>query len=116
MQRRDLLLFMTRGNLLRLLQGLLRLHGHFVESQHVSLPHQTCSANSSKRGRHRPAPFFLYDRLWLTYRAPAAAACAPTFTLICFGFASSRFGIVSVRTPSLYSALIASEFTVFASE
>jgi len=36
-------------------------------------------------------------------RAPAAAAmacaCVPTFTLICFGLASSRFGMLSVSTP-----------------
>src|SRR6202035_4453750 len=47
---------------------------------------------------------------------PAAAAAASTFTLICFGLASSRFGIVSVNAPFLYSALIASLFTVLASE
>jgi hypothetical protein len=34
-------------------------------------------------------------------RAPAAAANAgfPTFTLICFGLASSRFGMLSISTP-----------------
>ena len=34
-------------------------------------------------------------------RDPAAAAKAgfPTFTLTCFGFASSRFGMLSVSTP-----------------
>jgi hypothetical protein len=34
-------------------------------------------------------------------RVPAAAAfaCVATFTLICFGFASSRFGMLSVSTP-----------------
>ena len=51
-------------------------------------------------------------------RAPAVAVNAgvTTLTLICFGFASSRFGMLRVNTPFLYSALIASEFTVFASE
>jgi hypothetical protein len=38
---------------------------------------------------------------WRSYLAPAAAATAgvPTLTLICFGLASSRFGMNSVKTP-----------------
>jgi hypothetical protein len=38
----------------------------------------------------------------LAYLADAAAAAAagvPTFTLICFGLASSRFGMLNVSTP-----------------
>ena len=39
----------------------------------------------------------------------------PTAILICFGLASSRFGSLTVSKPCLYSALIASSFTVFGS-
>ena len=47
------------------------------------------------------SPLFLRLRARSVQRAPAAAAMAgaPTFTLICFGFASSRFGMLSVSTP-----------------
>ena len=48
-----------------------------------------------------PAPCYFVFRCRSLHRDPAAAAKAgfPTFTLICFGFASSRFGMLSVRTP-----------------
>ena len=48
-----------------------------------------------------PAPCYFVFRSGSLQRAPAAAARAgvPTFTLICFGFASSRFGMLSVSTP-----------------
>jgi hypothetical protein len=36
-----------------------------------------------------------------------------TLTLTCFGLDSARFGSSTVRTPFLYSALIASVLTVF---
>jgi hypothetical protein len=50
-----------------------------------------------------PAPCLLRLRSGSLQRAPAAAAKAgaPTFTLICFGFASSRFGMLRVNTPFL---------------
>jgi hypothetical protein len=46
-------------------------------------------------------PLLVHLRSASFQRAPAAAAIAgfPTFTLICFGFASSRFGMLSVSTP-----------------
>src|SRR5207244_11637062 len=49
----------------------------------------------------------------LLHRAPAAAASAgvATFTLICLGFASSRFLMLSVSTPFSSSALVSSELT-----
>jgi hypothetical protein len=39
--------------------------------------------------------------VWVSSASPSAVAKAgfPTFTLICFGFASSRFGMLSVSTP-----------------
>src|SRR5208337_228114 len=48
-----------------------------------------------------PAPCYLVFRSGSLQRDPAAAAKAgfPTFTLICFGFASSRFGMFRVSTP-----------------
>jgi len=48
-----------------------------------------------------PAPCYFVFRSGSLQRDPAAAAKAgfPTFTLICFGFASSRFGMLSVSTP-----------------
>jgi hypothetical protein len=49
-----------------------------------------------------PRYYFVFG-LGALQRAPAAAAIAcvpvPTFTLICFGFASSRFGMLRVSTP-----------------
>ena len=64
---------------------------------------------STKRGWQFASPAIVpYQYYWqlnywqLTYFAPAAAAAtagAPTFTLICLGLASSRFGITSVKTP-----------------
>jgi hypothetical protein len=38
--------------------------------------------------------------------AAAAAAGVPTLTLICLGFASSRLGTTSVKTPFCQSAFI----------
>src|SRR5438094_10224428 len=48
-----------------------------------------------------PAPCYCVLQSESPQRAPAAAAMpdVPTFTLICFGFASSRFGMLSVSTP-----------------
>ena len=48
-----------------------------------------------------PAPCYCIIGLGLPQRAPAVAARAgvPTFTLICFGLASSRFGMLRVSTP-----------------
>jgi hypothetical protein len=47
------------------------------------------------------APCHFIFRSGSLQRDPAAAAKAafPTFTLICFGFASSLFGMLSVSTP-----------------
>src|SRR5215470_17009270 len=103
MQRPNFLLFVARGDFLRLLQRLLRFDRHFVESQHqflISLQHfLTPILLLKKRSWHFRQPLSCLTGL-LPYRAAAAAAGVPTFTLICFGFASSRFGIVSVKTPS----------------
>ncbi len=62
----------------------------------------TSTADSKEKGLAKIASPLLLD-LWSgsLQRAPAAAAIAgfSTFTLICFGFASSRFGMLSVSTP-----------------
>src|SRR5438105_438066 len=81
---------------------------------------QTCALpiyfpNLTKRGwRHRqPLPLRFRSRSLQRAPGPAEAAmaragvpaacvpkaCVPTFTLICLGFASSRFGRLSVSTP-----------------
>src|SRR5262249_45373839 len=109
------LIFMARGYFLRLLQGFLGLHGHFVKTQHGSL---STLKKGGWPGRQPPMLAHGVFRRWhlfADYRPAAAAAATPsTFTLICLGLASSRFGTLSVSTPYLYSALIASVFTVFA--
>lgn len=117
-QRFHRLVFMARGGFLRFLNRLLRLHGHLVKTQHFPLLARlhngkgasTLASPLCYRTARRAARMIDY--------LPAAAATAgvATLTLICLVLASSRFGMVSVSTPSLYSALIASEFTVLASE
>src|SRR5580698_5996424 len=99
MHRLNLLVFVACRQVVCLLQRFLRLHGHLVKSQHVYLASQRKGASALAS----PCPS---TALLLAYFAPAAAAATagvpaltPTFTLICFGFASSRFGIVSVSTP-----------------
>src|SRR3974390_219214 len=117
-QRLDGLVLVARGDFLRFLNGLLRLHGHLVKTKHV--PSQTLS--SKERGRRAASPICYPTAQCADWSiadylvAAAAMAGGLTLTLICLGLASSRFGTVSVRTPSLYSALMASEFTVLASE
>src|SRR5260370_1570406 len=100
MHRLDLLSFVPRGNLLRALHGLLRFDGHFFKSQHTDLV--SCRSRR-KRGWHPGQPLNLpLHRLGGQNYLPAAAAAAagaPTLTLICFGLASSFFGMLSVSTP-----------------
>jgi hypothetical protein len=60
------------------------------------------TAVSNEKGQARsPAPCYFVFWSGSLQRDPAAAAKAgfPTFTLICFGFASSRFGMLSISTP-----------------
>ena len=54
-----------------------------------------------ERAGETAGPLLLGLRSGSLQRAPAAAAIAgfSTFTLICFGLASSRFGMLSVSTP-----------------
>ncbi len=89
--RLNLLVFMAPGNFLGALQRFLCLHRHLVKSQHDS----TSTPTSNKGAGFSPAP---YNSQVAAYFAPAIAG-APTLTLICFGLASSRLGIVSVSTP-----------------
>src|ERR1700690_2333917 len=120
MHRFNRLILVAGGNFMSCLDGLLGLHGHFVESQHSALSNPILYSEGG-RLRSQP-PHAIAQRLAPSARfadyLPAATATAEpsTFTLICFGLASSRFGMLSVSTPFLYSALIASVFTVFASE
>ena len=48
---------------------------------------------------HHPKEDIIVEKIKARDPAAAAIAVAPTFTLICFGFASSRFGMLSVSTP-----------------
>src|SRR5580765_6515347 len=95
----NLLILVARRHFVRVLQGFLRFHRHLVKSQHAlplfSAPPQ------AKRGCRTGQPLSHITAFLLAYFAPAALATVgvPTFTLICFGFASSRFGIVRVSTP-----------------
>src|SRR5206468_12447077 len=108
-QRRNFLIFVAGGNFLRVLQRFLRLYCQFFESHHDELlppffekwvrkkgagaaPAPCCSTRTKRR--------IAFAEVF--YRpATTAAVCPPTFTLICLGFASSRFGMLSVSTPSL---------------
>ena len=58
-------------------------------------------ASNEKRPAISPVPCYFVFRSMSLQRAPAAATKTgvPTFTLICFGLASSRFGMLSVSTP-----------------
>jgi hypothetical protein len=90
----NLLILVACRHIVGLLQRFLRFHRHLVKSQHDYLA-------SRKRADALASPGPTTTVL-LAYFPPAAAAAtagAPTFTLICFSFASSRFGIVSVSTP-----------------
>src|ERR1700730_19297073 len=97
----NLLVLVARRHLLRALQCFLSLDRHFFESQHSRSSHPRSEEKGPAR---KPALLCFHNRL-LVYFAPAAAAIAgaPTLTLICFGFASSRFGMVNVKTPFCYS-------------
>ena len=71
------------------------------------LPHSVLLQNfshSNIKGKqkglaHLPAPPTRYFQLAYFAAAAAATAGVPTLTLICFGLASSRFGMFSVSTP-----------------
>ena len=58
-------------------------------------------ASNEKGPAISPAPCYFVFRSMSLQRDPAAATKTgvPTFTLICFGLASSRFGMLSVSTP-----------------
>src|SRR5207245_11689299 len=103
-----LLILVLRSHFLGALDGFLRLHGHFFKSQHRTPQNLNSDVSFAERGWRVGQPLFLQ----LTYfayslfaaspylpEAAAATAGAFTFTLTCFGFASSRLGIVSVSTP-----------------
>src|SRR5580765_6865943 len=99
MYRLNLLILVARRHVVRMLQRFLRFQRHLVKSQHL-LP-LISALLYAKRGCRTGQPLSHMTALLLAYFAPAALATAgvPTFTLICFGFASSRFGIVRVSTP-----------------
>src|SRR5579859_334209 len=103
--RLNLLILVPGGYFLGALDGLLRLHGHLFKSQHGTLNFYCVGKKGLAR---RPAPLFLQLAYYscTLFAAPpylpeaaAATAGAFTLTLTCFGFASSRLGIVSVSTP-----------------
>ena len=66
-------------------------------------PHDSASLLEKQKGWQFRQPVLLFEFRLVQpyYLAPAAAATAgaPTLTLICFGLASSRFGMTSVKTP-----------------
>src|SRR5579863_3593632 len=111
MQRLDLLMIVARRNVLRRLHGFLGFQGEFVEADHFFLPLDQKTLGPS----YRPAPGLAASRrVAREAYFPLFAALTVTFT--CRGLDSSRFGSVTVSTPFLYSAPIASAFTVFGSE
>src|SRR5437016_3649402 len=97
---------MARGDFLRGLQRFLRLHGHLFKSQHLHPLKRYVLEAKRRNGKGldtssspRSQPPLVTN--FFPYLAPAAAVIAgtPTLTLICFGLASSRFGISSVSRP-----------------
>jgi len=73
----------------------LRLHEIIFKSRKVRQP----SLLTKKGLAISPAPCYFVFQSGSPQRAAAAMAGVPTFTLICFGFASSRFGMLSISTP-----------------
>jgi len=79
----------------------------FLNLKHIfdkpNQQHCPASLNEKQKGWQPRQPVLLIDFRLVQpyYLAPAAAATAgvPTLTLICFGLASSRFGMTSVKTP-----------------
>ena len=126
MDRLNLLVLVLRGDFLRALHRLLSLYGQFFKSQHL-FPRFTYTAilnaafklnNSANLDGHlnrisntkgmancQPSDYSFSLGWFASYFVPVPAAAElaiagePTFTFICFGLASSRFGITSVKTP-----------------
>jgi hypothetical protein len=106
------------------LHGFLSLYRKFIEANHFPFTSQSENSGLKTAGPvSPPAPLYYSmqrrDELprcagRKTYFPPFAAALTVTFTWR--GLDSSRFGRVTVSTPFLYSAPIASGFTVFGSE
>lgn len=91
--------------------------GELVETLHSNEARTRAGNSDPATSRSDPR---LEQRLTLPVNGRRAAPTRdyfplPTAILICFGLASSRFGSFTVSTPFLYSALIASSFTVFGS-
>src|SRR6266699_5925125 len=111
MKRLDLLMIVPRSDLLRRLNCFLRFECEFVETEHVLSP-----PFSREHGAGcRPAPRRLSNPVF----PPSVYFPLPeefTLTFTWRGLDSSRFGKFTVRTPFLYSARIASAFTVFGKE
>src|SRR6516164_9511594 len=101
--RFNLLILVLSGNLLGALHGFLRLDSHFFKSQHrnLNLPDMALRGWRS----HQPLRATTFALSWplaasgYLPEAAAATAGALTLTLICFGFASSRLGMLNVSTP-----------------
>src|SRR5213075_1514724 len=95
MHRLDLLILVARGDFLRAFDGLLRLDGQFLKSQHTHL----VSSEYDRKGAGALAGPLL-SPLGQNYlpAADAAIGGVPMLTLICFGLASSFLGIFSVST------------------
>src|SRR6202049_1822369 len=119
MQRLDLLMIVARRDVLRRLHGFLGFQCEFVEADHYDFAsrskiHRLKSVLRKTVGAgFQPAPVLSRHAAPPAY-FPLFAALTVTFTWR--GLDSSRFGRVTVSTPFLYSAPMASAFTVFGSE
>ena len=120
MQRLNLLLVVPRGNILRRLEGFLRLEGQFVEADHIVFTVLFLRAVAKTKGPayHRPQgrsrSILFHQRAnmdaYFTFDAEV------TFTFTWRGLDSSRLGRFTVNTPFLYSARMDSGLTVFGNE